>query len=343
MSDTKPIQNSYRFQSDARQFGGLLMVMSFCCLVMPTVNIAGAFGPEGAINTDPSKAPFWGMIAGICVFIFGVVGVLAGYMAAIHDWSHRFVNVFLMVIIQTAWIGYITDMVAVGMGSRAAPEDNGFIPVAYNPTTTDVRFVGAMGVLAIMVYGFSFVGSMAFMVWSLHSYTTNNPADRCGSYFKGRMTTYSVVLAIAGLVQFLLGIWCANRFNVNVAESGPVSAAFLVVSFPGIAIFVGALQLINGAWGVARSFGIGLMEGISIPVYQVSLAFQWIMVIVLQVLVQVGHLPGGDKAQLVPFLACFSLGLTLMPAYLDHKTNTLPHTLPDNYYGEKRVGVEEAV
>jgi len=328
----KPNNTAYRFQSDARQFGGLLMIMSFCCVIMPIGNIVSGIGPNGAMSSDPSEIPFWGLVAGICVFSFGVVGVLAGYMAAIHDYSHKYINMFLMVIIQTAWIGYITDMVAVSKASSAPAMENGFIPLEYEPTDTDVRFVGAMGVLGIMVYGFSFVGSMAFMVWSIHSYTINAPGDRSGSYFKGRLRTYGLVLTVAGLVQFLLGCWCQARFDIFTPEIGPVGAAFLVVTFPWIAILVGFVQLFNGLWGVARSFGVGLVESSSTPVYQISLAFQWILVVVLQILVQIAYLPGDNRAGVAPFLASFSLGLTLMPAYLDHKANTLPETFPKDYY-----------
>jgi len=331
---------AYRFQSDARQIGGLLMLMSFCCLIMPLTNISSAFGPDGAATRDPSTIMFWQIVGGLFVFIFGVTGVLTGYMAAVHDHSHKFLNIFLMVIIQSAWIGYITDMVAVSKAAGADPSVNGFIPIAYNPTNFDVRFVGAMGVIGILVYGFSFVGSMAFMVWSLHSYTTKNPSTRSGSYFRGRMQTYSAVLTVAGLVQFLLGCLCLARFDVN-AENGPVGVAFFVVSFPAIAVFVGLLQILNGLWGLARSFGFGLLADTPMPVYQLSLAFQWLTVLVLQDIVQIAYLPGADKAPVTPFLACFSLGLTLMPAYLDHKANTMPETLPDDYYGERQTTIEE--
>ena len=340
IKDSMPNGTAYRFQSDARQIGGMLM--SFCSVIVPLNGLANAFGPNGAANSDPSTPPLWGLVAAFCFYIFGLTGLFAGYMAAVHDWSHKHLNLFLMVIIQTAWIGYITDMVAVGQASQLAPEDNVFIPVEYNPTSTDVRCVGAMGVIAIMVYGFSFVGSVAFMVWSLNAYTTNSTSDRSGSYFKGRLMVYSAVLAIAGLVQFLLGCYCEANFDVNWGEIGPVSVAFLVISFPEIAVWVGLLQMINGVWGVARSYGICLMENASMPVYQVSLAFQWLNVIVLQNVIQIACLPGDSHAAVSPFLACFSLGLTLMPAFLDHKANTLPETLPEDYYGEQVVVQEQA-
>lgn len=35
---------------------------------------------------------FWGLVGGFCIFIFGVVGVLAGYMATVHDYSNRYLE-----------------------------------------------------------------------------------------------------------------------------------------------------------------------------------------------------------------------------------------------------------
>ena len=328
MKTTQP--DSYRFQSDIRQYGGLLMLLSFSQVVMPLVGIVSAFGPNGANTNDPSQIPFWGMIAGLFVFIFGVTGVFTGYMATVHDWSNKYLNIFLMIIIQTAWIGYITDMTAVSKGAMMSAEMNGFIPVAYNPEDVDVKFVGAMGVLGIMVYGFGFVGSMAFMVFSLNAYTTGKPESRSGNYFRGRMMMYSVILALAGFFQFLLGTWCQARFNMNTLENGPIAVAFFIVSYPGSSMYIGRLQMVSGVWGIARARGYLNMTKYNI--YQFVLGFQWINVLVLQDIAQIGYLPAGMLAPVAPFLACFSLGLTLMPAYLDHKMNTLPDTFPEDYY-----------
>ena len=101
----------------------------------------------------------------MCVFVFGVTGVLPGYMTTVHDYINRFLNIFLMIAIQTAWIGYITDMVAVGQASQLPGATNAFIPLKYNPEDVDLKFVGAMGILGIMVYSFGFVGSIPFKVF----------------------------------------------------------------------------------------------------------------------------------------------------------------------------------
>ncbi|MGK3734949.1 MAG: hypothetical protein ACI90V_001788 [Bacillariaceae sp.] len=49
-----------------------------------------------------------------------------------------------MVLIQGAWVAYITDMVYVGRAAGLDPLLNQFIPLFYGPTASNVRFVGAM-------------------------------------------------------------------------------------------------------------------------------------------------------------------------------------------------------
>ena len=174
------------------------------------------------------------------------------------------------------------------------------------------------------------------MVFSLHAYTTGKPESRSGTYFRGRMVTYSSVLAVAGLVQFLLGAWCQGRFEMNVlGEDGPVAVAFFIVTYPGISMYIGLLQMTNGVWGIVRAQdgeNKNSNGNRNVPIYQLSLGFQWINVLILQDIVQIAYLPAGMLAPVAPFLACWSLGLTLMPAYLDHKMATLPEIFPKDYY-----------
>ena len=320
--------NNLRYQSDRRQFGALLMLLGFTAIIFPLANIVSGFGPAGAQSTNPSEIPFWGLVAGLCVFIIGVTAVMTGYLSVVHDWSHPKLTLFLMIIVQTTWIGYITDMTAVGQAAQLPAAENGFIPPAYDPTDADVKVVGALGIVGILTYGFSFAGSLAFMAWSLHAYNTGNPETRSGSYFKGRMDFYSLVLVLAGLVQFILGTYTRARFNHRVLEEGPIGVAFLVVSYPGISIFIGLVQIMNGLWGLARVRGYFTTP----KVFQMSLAMQWVMVLVLQVVSQIAYLPGGGLAPLAPSLAAFSFGLSMTPAFLDYKMSSLPAEFPDDYY-----------
>ncbi|MGK3734950.1 MAG: hypothetical protein ACI90V_001789 [Bacillariaceae sp.] len=146
-----------------------------------------------------------------------------------------------------------------------------------------------------MTYALGFIGSIGFMAWSLHSYTENKPDERAAPYFKGRMFFYSSVLAVAGTVQFLLGAVVAGLFNGKELSAGPVTVAFFVVSYPGATMFVGLWEMINGFWGIARSFDILNFE-MDIPIYQLSLGVQWLFILLLQDIVQLAYLPFGSMA-----------------------------------------------
>lgn len=137
--------NNLRYQSDRRQIGGLLMILGFCYIIQPQAGLVSGFGPEGSLATDPSTIPFWGLVAGFCLWITGMTAVLTGYLVTVHDWSHEYLTLTLIVFIQTAWIPYITDMTMIGKLSRLPAEENMFIPQAYNPTDGNVKLVGAIG------------------------------------------------------------------------------------------------------------------------------------------------------------------------------------------------------
>ena len=118
-------------------------------------------------------------------------------------------------------------------------------------------------------------------------------------------------------------------------EDGPVDVAFFIVTYPGISMYLCLLQMANGVWGIVRAQdgeNKNSNGNRNVPIYQLSLGFQWINVLILQDIVQIAYLPAGMLAPVAPFLACWSLGLTLMPAYLDHKMATLPEAFPEDYY-----------
>uniref|UniRef100_A0A7S4AXC9 Uncharacterized protein n=1 Tax=Pseudo-nitzschia australis TaxID=44445 RepID=A0A7S4AXC9_9STRA len=321
--------DTYRFQSDARQFGGLLMLLSFAALINSMSGIISAYGPNGAVVTDAKEPPFWILFSYFCQFIWATVGAFTGYMACVHDYSSKWINVFLMVAIQTIWIGYITMMVMAGQGAREDVFTNPFVPPVYNPKPADIRFIGAMGIFGVICYGIGFAGSIAFMIWGLQSYTMNTKSHS-GDYFKGRMYFYSSILAIAGMIQFLLGCVVRGQYGDSLFRYGPVTCVFWVITYPGINIFIGLIQMFNGVWGIARA--MGMCNFGALHFFQWSLALQWVFVLVLQDLVTSAYW-GTSMAVYGPMLATWSLGLTLMPAYLDHKHQSLPETFPVYYYG----------
>jgi hypothetical protein len=106
-----------------------------------------------------------------------------------------------------------------------------------------------------------------------------------------------------------------------------------VVSFPAINCTVGSIQILNALWGFARSCGIGVFGGDYDYMYQLSMYMSWFLQIVLQVVVQVGYVPGSGKAPAAATIAAMTIGLNMMPAYLDFKMRTVPEEISGSYFG----------
>ena len=282
---------SERFESDKRQFGGLLIIMSAMAVLHPLANIASGIGPDG--TTPTSGVPLWTIIAGLCDVLFGTIGMLTGYLALVHDYHNLKLTTVFLILAQLAWVPYITDMSGIGKGTVSAPEENPFINPAYNPTQTDVRFVGAMGILGIFSWGFAFLGAVGFFGFSLFAYQKGKPEARSADYYAGRLRTYSAAWTIAGLAQLMLGIYIIESFGTGPLENGAIGVAIFVINFPEITIFVGLVHLLIGVWGLSRQY---THRGERDCSYQVGAYTSWILTIVLQVLVQVSYSPGGTLA-----------------------------------------------
>lgn len=108
-NDEKPTIYNVKYESDQRQFGGMLMMTGFCSIIQPLANIASSIGPGGAYVIHPSEIGLWSLVGAFCLFINGVFAVITGYMACIHDTSHYLMTGFLIVLIQSAFIPYITE------------------------------------------------------------------------------------------------------------------------------------------------------------------------------------------------------------------------------------------
>lgn len=318
-----------RFQSDKRQIGALLMLAGFCAIFQPLAGIAGAIGPDG--TTANTGIPLSGFIGGLCLVAIGILSIFTGYNQVVHDWGHKYLTLFLIILTQTAFIPYITDMTNIG---RSARNQELGIPPEYSPTQSDFSFVGVMGILGVLSYGFTFVGSISFMQFSLYAYQTGKAEARNASYYRGRMGFYCGMLFVAGLTQLLLGAYIINKFGGGELEK-PIAVAMFVVSFPAISVTVGSVQIFNAIWGLARFMNLGgLGECKTSYVYQISIFIGWILQFALQVLTQIGYLPGGEMSQALAAITALSFGLNLMPAYLDYKARTAPENIDANYYGD---------
>jgi|UniRef100_A0A8J9SJ44 hypothetical protein len=333
MYSIKPTIGAMRHQSDLRQIAGLMLITGICAIFQPIGNVASLISPG---NTSTTGVPFSALMGGLSLVSMGIISLFIGYNQLVHDWGNKTLTLFAILLTQTGFIPYLTDISDVGQQARSGAA---FIPEAYNASESAVRFVGAMGILGIMAYGFSFIGAFSFLQFSLYTYQTGNHRQRSAPYFHGRMTFYAFTLFMAGLSQLMLGSFIMANYGGGVLEKGTIGVAMYVVNFPAISIFLGLIQIFNAVWGLARSYGVGIF-GTNDQSFQMSMFVGWFLQLVLQVLVQVGYVPGDGLAVAAPSITALSLGLNLMPAYLDYKARTLPEEIPTTYYG---TGEEKSV
>jgi hypothetical protein len=307
------------------------MVTGICAIIQPLANIASLIGPNG--TSASSGIPLSALFGGLCLVSIGITSVFTGYNQIVHDWGNKHLTGALVILTQTAFITYITDMVDVGKSARTG---QAFIPPEYNPTESDVKFVGAMGILGIVAYGFTFVGSISFMQFSLYAYQAGKPQDRDSKYYHGRMGFYTGMLFLAGLTQLMLGSFLASNFGGGGAlEHGAIGVKLYVVNFPAISILVGLVQLFNAIWGFARSRGmlLGGSGSSDISLFQVSMFVGWFLQVTLQIITQVSYSMGMAFAPAAPTIFCLSFGLNLMPAFLDYKMRNTPENILPEFYG----------
>jgi len=333
MSTTKPdtmmvSAGSVRYLSDMRQLAGCLLAVGFGAIFHPMANVATLIGPNG--TTVGSGVPLWGLIGGIVLMTVGTLAVFTGYNQLVHGWYNKNWTFGVIIFTQLVYIPYITDMTGIGKNARSG---NAFIPAAYDPTEADVKFVGAMGILGVLTYGFCFVGSISFFLFSLHTYQTGKPQDRCASYFKGRAGFYCAVHCLAGITQLALGIFIFTNFQGGLLDNGPIGVAMFHINFPAIAFVIGFIQMVNGLWGIARSQGYLIFGDSKKDLsFQASIFLSWFLQLTLQALVQTAINPGGMAAGSAPSILGITIGLNIMPAFLDFKSRTAPEEITPDYY-----------
>ena len=134
---------------------------------------------------------------------------------------------------------------------------------------------------------------------------------------------------MVGISPFLLGVMLLDNANNGVLRA-PVAVAMYIIYIPGISVFVGALQVLNSLYGMARAFGF-MASGNG---FLITTLVQWYCTIILQNLVQIAYAPGGEMAALAPSLVALTMSISIMVAYLDYKMRSTADTMPEDYYGE---------
>jgi hypothetical protein len=326
MVDTSKIGN-LQYESKLRQLSGLLLIAGFCAVLFPLNGVISAIGANG--TTVNEGIPLSGFIAGLCTIKIGILAIFIGYNITIHSWTSKILVAYAIVWTQTAFIAYLTDMTAIGRGAK-----NGMlVPAAYNPTQTDHNVVGAMGILAVMTYGFTFIGSISFLLFAIYAFIVGKPEERNGVYYRGRFAFYGMMLWIAGFSQLLLGAYVQSKFGDFDLKVGPIGVAVYVVTIPALNMIVGVVQMLNATWGLARSMlGVGYF-GENDMSYQISIFMGWFIQFLFQVVVSPGIVPGATLADAPAAIACISFGLNVMPAFLDFQARANSDVIDPSFYG----------
>jgi hypothetical protein len=188
--------------------------------------------------------------------------------------------------------------------------------------------------LGIASYGFAFFGQIGFMQFSLYTFYNAIPEDRNSGYFAGRLSFYSLVLCVAGISQLMLGSYLLTNFDMDDGKlpGGFIQVGVYTIHYPSMAMIVGGLQVINGLWGFARSLDVA-HGGPDDILFAWSMAFQWVVMLCVQIIVQIGFLPGNTLAAAAPMVAAMSFSLNMMPPYLDYKMRNTLADIPIDYYG----------
>jgi hypothetical protein len=218
-------------------------------------------------------------------------------------------------------------MVAIG---RGAASGLAFIPEAYNPSASDVKIVGAAGIMGVLGYGLGFLGSLALAAFALYAFQSGKPRDRSGSYYRSRMPLYIFGLGLVGLAQLLLGSFVLARFGRGPLPNGPIGVAMFIVNFPEISLFVGLLQILIAVFGATKFCGVQTSP--NNHRYQAALLVGWAATVGLQIMVQVAYTPADMAAAAAPSVTMLTMGIYVINGFLDYKAWTTPDQIPLDYY-----------
>lgn len=325
-----------RSKAERHQLGGLLLLAGFCALLQPMVGVATAAGPDQT-PLPYERMEFVLFVGGLCVMLEGLLAMMVGYLELVQDVGMRRLTQFAIVWAQTAWIPYITNMIAVvrqaKTGTFVIPTDGVRIPT----NRTDELFMGALGVLGIVSYGFALIGSIAFYLFAILAHQSDKGHTRDAVYFRQRATIYSINFFIGGFAQVMLGIYLWLRFidtGFIVKQDATVLVGPFLVTYPWMAIVVGGLQTLGSLLAFFRSRG-HLIRDENDNRLQLLLTLAWLAQVVLQIMAQAIAVPTNAFVPTIPTMVTFTLSSSIILGYLDFRHRTESKEIEPIYYGVK--------
>lgn len=322
---------NYRFQSDKRRVAGVLLAISITVCFFPLARLAPLINGNGM--TADSGIQLSALIGNLIAMTMGIMGISLAWAELVHDYSNARLTLGVAIFEVLAFIPYVTDIVMIG---KAANTGKAFIPPVYNSTSSDVWFVGAMGMIGAATFCLFLFGSYALLVTALHAYHAGTPETRNAGYYRSRLAFYSAVMAIAGCAQLALGSFVIIKFG-NGPLPAPVTVAMFMIWFPEINVFMGTLFVCNGLYGMYRGFSKPNNHYFAFTMW-----LQMVCTLLLMVLVQTSYAPGNAMAPAAPTIACLTLGVSLTPIFLDSMARNLPEQItPDYYFGNNLVGFDD--
>jgi hypothetical protein len=89
---------SVRFQSDRREFAGLLMLLAFCGIMQPLYRVAISIGTDH--TTTSTHNPFAILFGSLVLITASILSLMCGYHALVHGTGHRMLTASLILFLQ---------------------------------------------------------------------------------------------------------------------------------------------------------------------------------------------------------------------------------------------------
>ena len=126
-----------RFQADKSKLAGVLMAISITVCFFPLARLAPFINGDG--ETVTSGIEFAALVGNLIAWVMGILGMGLAWAEMVHEASNANFTFAVSVFEILAFVPYVTDIVMIG---KAANGGTAFIPAAYEPTESDVWFVG---------------------------------------------------------------------------------------------------------------------------------------------------------------------------------------------------------